>query len=220
MSRSLGVPEPVEAYVRAMNRDEHPALARCREETRRQTDNPAMQVSPEQAAFMAFLARMTGAGTYVEVGVFSGYSALAMGLALKDMHGSDATIIACDISEDFIAKARGYWTEAGVDDLIDVRIGPAVDSLAALPDASAELMFIDADKTGYPAYYEAGARLLRPGGIMLFDNVLWSGGVADAAKSDPDIDALREVAGIARADTRFDIAFTTIGDGLLLCRKK
>lgn len=220
MSRSIGVAEYVAAYVRAMNRDEHPALARCREETQRKAENPAMQISPEQAAFMAFLARMTGAKTYVEVGVFTGYSALAMGLALKELHGADANIIACDISKDFIAEARGYWAEAGVDDLIDVRIGPAAQSLAALPGASADMMFVDADKPGYPAYYEAGARLLRPGGIMLLDNVLWSGSVADKSRSDDDIDALREVANAAKGDHRFDIAFTTIGDGLLLCRKK
>lgn len=220
MSRSLGIPENVETYVRAMNREEHPALARCRDETQAQTENPAMQISPEQAAFMAFLAQMTNAKTYVEVGVFTGYSALAMALALKQMHGSAAKVIACDISEEFITKARSYWAEAEVENLIDVRIGPAVESLATLPEASADMMFIDADKPGYPAYYEAGAKLLRSGGVMLFDNVLWDGHVANAAKSDDDIVALREVARIAKADPRFDIAFTTIGDGLLLCRKK
>ena len=169
---------------------------------------------------MAFLARLTGARSYIEVGVFTGYSALAMGLTLKELHGADANIVACDISEEFISEARKYWAEAGVEDLIDVRIGPAVESLAALPDASADMMFIDADKAAYPAYYEAGARLLRPGGIMLFDNVLWGGSVADESRSDADIDGLRETAGIAKGDARFDTAFTTIGDGLLLCRKR
>lgn len=220
MSRSLGLSETIETYVRAMNRDEHPALSRCREETARRGDDAVMQISPEQGAFMAFLARMIAAKTYVEVGVFTGYSALAMALAMKEMHGADANIIACDISETFLAEARGHWARAGVEELMDVRIGPAVDSLAALPGGAADMMFIDADKPGYAAYYEAGARLLRPGGIMLFDNVLWSGAVADEAKSDPDTDALREVARLARADARFDIAFTAIGDGLLLCRKK
>lgn len=220
MSRSLGIPKEVETYVRLMNCEEHPALARCREETQVQAENPAMQISPEQAAFMAFLAQMANAKTYVEVGVFTGYSALAMALVLQQMHGPAAKVIACDISEEFIAKARSYWSEAGVDTLIDVRIGAAVESLATLPDASADMMFVDADKPGYPAYYEAGSRLLRSGGLMLFDNVLWDGQVANPAKSDDDIDALREVARIAKADPRFDIAFTTIGDGLLLCRKK
>lgn len=220
MSRSIGVAEDVAAYVRAMNRDEHPALARCRKETQARVEDAVMQISPEQGAFMAFLARLTGAKSYVEVGVFTGYSALAMGLTLKEMHGAEASIVACDISEEFIAEARKYWTEAGVEDLIDVRIGPAVESLATLPDASTDLMFVDADKAAYPAYYDAGARLLRPGGVMLFDNVLWSGSVADENRSNADIDGLRETAGFAKGDERFDIAFTTIGDGLLLCRKK
>ena len=220
MSRSIGVSEDVAAYVRAMNRDEHPALARCREQTAQRGDDAVMQISPEQGAFMAFLARMMSAKTYVEVGVFTGYSALAMALAMKETHGADANVVACDISEAFIAEAREHWTQAGVDEVIDVRIGPAAERLAALPDGAADMMFIDADKPGYPAYYEAGARLLRPGGIMLFDNVLWSGAVADETKSDEEIDALRETARIAKGDDRFEIAFTTIGDGLLLCRKK
>ncbi|MHA7872369.1 MAG: O-methyltransferase, partial [Hyphococcus sp.] len=155
MSRSIGLDSAVEAYVRRMNRQEHPVLARCREETQRREEIPAMQISPEQAAFMTFLARLTGAKTYIEVGVFTGYSALAMALALQEMHGPEATVVACDIAEDFIAKAQGYWKDAGVDSLIDVRIGPAVDTLLALPDRSADMMFVDADKPGYPEYYEA-----------------------------------------------------------------
>ncbi len=220
MNRSLGLTQSVEAYIRAVNRDEHETLVRCREETQAHADRPQMQVSPEQAAFMTFLARMLNAQTYVEVGVFTGYSALAMALALKDMHGDKARVIACDISESFIAQAQGYWREAGVDALIDARIAPAEQTLAGLPDASADIMFVDADKTGYPAYFEAGARLLRPGGVIMFDNVLWNGAVAEPAEGSPDTQALRRTAQIARADKRFDIAFTSIGDGLLLCRKR
>lgn len=220
MSRSIGLSETVEAYVRAMNRAEHPALARCREETQARQALPQMQISPEQAAFMTLIARMTGAKTYIEVGVFTGYSALAMALALKEMNADGARVIACDISEAYIAQARSYWLEAGVDDIIDVRIAPAEETLAALPNAGADVMFVDADKTGYPSYYEAGARLLKPGGVMLFDNVLWSGAVAEPDKQSDDIAALRNTADLARADTRFDMAFTAIGDGLLLCRKR
>ncbi|MFQ5564463.1 MAG: O-methyltransferase [Parvularculaceae bacterium] len=220
MSRSIGLSERVEAYVRAMNRDERPALVRCREETYAECAIPTMQISPEQAEFMAFLARMIGAQIYVEVGVFTGYSALAMALALKDMHGDAARVIACDISEEFIGRARGYWSQAGVDSVIDVRIGPANETLAALPDASADMMFIDADKTGYSDYYEEGARILRSGGVMVFDNVLWDGAVAEPGKTSDDIEALRAVAQKAKADLRFDVAFTAIGDGLLLCRKR
>ena len=220
MSRSLGLSETVEHYVRAMNREEHPGLARCRTETETQTDNPAMQISPEQAAFMSFLARMLGAKTYIDIGVFTGYSALALALTLKDICGDAAKVIACDISDEHLAKARSYWSEAKVETMIDFRLGPAQETLSALQDGSADMIFVDADKPGYPAYYEAGARLLRPGGVMLFDNVLWDGDVADKAKSDEDIDALRQVANIAKDDKRFDIAFTNIGDGLLLCRKR
>lgn len=220
MSRSIGLTKTVEAYVRAMNRDEHEVLVRCREETQARAAMPQMQISPEQGAFMTLIARMIGAQTYVEVGVFTGYSALAMALALKDMHGDDARVIACDISEEFIAQARGYWREAEVDGMIDARIGPAQETLAALPGASADMMFVDADKTGYPAYFEAGARLLRSGGVMLFDNVLWSGAVAEPDEGADDTQALRRTAELAKADDRFDIAFTAIGDGLLLCRKR
>ena len=220
MSRSLGLNETVETYVRAMNRDEHPALKRCREETETQTDNPAMQISPEQAAFMSFLARMLGAKTYIDVGVFTGYSALALALTLQETHGDAAKVIACDIADEHLPKARSYWTQAGVETIVDFRLGPARETLDVMEDGSADMIFVDADKPGYPAYYETGARLLRTGGVMLFDNVLWDGDVADDMKSDEDIDALRRVAEIAKADSGFDIAFTNIGDGLLLCRKR
>ncbi len=220
MSRSIGLSEAVESYVRSMNRTEHTALARCREETQALGAISVMQISPEQGAFMSFLARLISAKTYVEIGVFTGYSALAMALALKDMHGAAARIIACDISEEFIAKARDYWREANVDEIIETRIAPAQETLKTLPDASIDMMFIDADKTGYPEYYEEGARLLRAGGVMAFDNVLWSGDVADSIKQEADVVALRRTAEMARSDDRFDIAFTAIGDGLLLCRKR
>jgi O-methyltransferase len=220
MSRSLGLTEEVEAYVRAMNREEHPALKRCRLETDAMGQISVMQISPEQASLMTLLAQMISARTYIEVGVFTGYSALAMALALKNMHGKDARVIACDISEEFIMQARTYWSDAGVDDVIDVRIGPAVETLKDLPENSADMMFVDADKTGYPEYFEAGVRLLRPGGVMMFDNVLWSGSVADPEKQSDDISALRKTAEMAKADDRLDIAFTAVGDGLLLCRKR
>jgi len=220
LSRSIGLSPAVESYVRAMNRDEHPALARCREETQGGAETPSMQISPEQAALMTLIARLVHAKTYIEVGVFTGYSALAMALALKDMHGEAARVIACDICEDFIGQARGYWREANVDDVIETRIAPAQETLATLPDASTDMIFVDADKSGYPAYYEESARLLRAGGVALFDNVLWSGDVADPAKTHEDTSALRRVAKIARADDRFDIAFTALGDGVLVCRKR
>ena len=220
MSRSIGLSEEVEAYVRKANRDEHPVLARCREETQATADIPAMQISPEQGSYMALMAQIMNAKTYVEVGVFTGYSALAMALAMKAMHGQDARIIACDLSAEFLEKARGYWKEAGVDALIESRDGPAEETLKTLPDGDVDMMFVDADKTGYPVYFEHSARLLRSGGLVMFDNVLWSGSVADEDKSDENTKALREVARLARNDQRFDIAFTAIGDGLLLCRKK
>jgi caffeoyl-CoA O-methyltransferase len=220
LSRSIGLSKAVESYIRSANPPEHPALARCREETEALGAISVMQISPEQGAFMAFIARLIGARTYVEVGVFTGYSALYMALALKDMHGEAARVIACDISEDYTDRAREYWREANVDDMIDLRLAPAQKTLETLPDARADMMFVDADKTGYPAYYEEGARLLRAGGVMLFDNVLWSGDVAEKDRQSDEIAALRRTAARARDDKRFDVAFTAIGDGLLLCRKR
>jgi caffeoyl-CoA O-methyltransferase len=223
MSSSIGLSPEVIAYLAAVNPPEHPSLARCRAETASLGRVARMQISAEQGALMQVLARLIGARRAVEVGVFTGYSALATALAMKAAHGSDAYLLACDVSEEWTAKGRAYWVEAGVADVIDLQIRPAIETLDARLKAgeggSYDLAFIDADKTSYPAYYEACLALLRPNGLMLFDNVLWSGAVADPADQTPDTVALRAIAQTARSDARVDAVMTGVGDGLLICRK-
>ncbi|MEQ1618154.1 MAG: class I SAM-dependent methyltransferase [Terricaulis sp.] len=224
MSTSLNLSPELVAYLANVNPPEHPVLARCRAETAALGGVAIMQISAEQGAFMALIARMINAKRAFEVGVFTGYSALTTALALKDMHGADAHLLACDISEEWTSKARGYWQAADVADAIELVIAPATETLdarlAAGEAGSYDLGFIDADKTGYDAYYERGLGLLRPGGVMLFDNVLWSGKVADASDQTPDTVALRALAGKARADARVHAAMTSIGDGVLMCVKR
>lgn len=183
-----------------------------------------MQISAEQGAFMAVMARLINAKRAFEIGVFTGYSSLAVTLAMQAMHGREAFLLACDVNEDWTSKARGYWRDAGVDGLIDLNIAPATETLdrrlQAREEGTYDLGFIDADKTGYDAYYERGLRLLRPGGVLLFDNVLWSGTVADRNDKKPDTVALRALALKIRTDPRVHAAMTSIGDGVLICVKK
>lgn len=183
-----------------------------------------MQVSPEQAAFMKMIARMVNAKTAVEVGVFTGYSALAVAETMKALHGEKARLYACDVSHELIGIAEDYWKEGDVADVIRPVIGDARESLIGLINdglaKSVDMMFVDADKTGYPEYYTAGLTLLRPGGVMLFDNVLWSGSVADPSTTDPDTEALRAIAQKVNQDDRVENAFTAIGDGLLIAMKR
>jgi len=223
MSRSISLDETLTHYVRNANRAESAALERCRVETDARED-AMMQISPEQGAFMKLIARMVNAKTAVEVGVFTGYSALATAETMKQLHGREARLFACDVSHDFIGIAEDYWKEGGVADIIQPVIGDARQSLIGLLNdglsESVDLMFVDADKTGYPDYYTAGLSLLRPGGVMLFDNVLWSGSVADPAKKDEDTEALRAIADKLREDDRVEIAFTAIGDGVLMAMKR
>lgn len=183
-----------------------------------------MQISAEQGAFMQVLARLMNAKRTFEVGVFTGYSALATALTLKEMHGRAAHILACDVSEEWTTKARDYWREANVDDVIELVIAPGIETLNARVTAgqggSYDLGFIDADKEASAAYYEAGLELLRPGGVLLFDNVLWAGRVVDPADTSADTSALRALAVKAKVDPRVHAAMTNIGDGLLICVKK
>ena len=225
MSRSIGISEEVRAYLANANREEHPALRRCREETQGQLGEKArMQISPEQGAFLQLLARTIHARRAIEVGVFTGYSSTALALALQDLHGDDAHLLALDVSVEWTAKARHYWGQAGVQHVIDLELGPAAETLARKIGQGLmgeyDLAFIDADKTGYEGYYEHCLALLRVGGLMIFDNVLWGGAVADPSRNDPDTEALRRVAQKAKADARVDLAFTSLGDGLLICLKR
>lgn len=224
MSESIGLSSAVVNYLARVNPDEHPALVRCREETAAMGGIARMQISSEQGAFMRTLAFMIRARRAIEVGVFTGYSATAVALALQEMHGVDAHLLACDVSEEFTSKAKQYWSQAGVQHVIDLELAPAAETLdRKLAQGLAgeyDMAFIDADKEGYPVYYERCLSLLRVGGIMLFDNVLWSGKVADPSDKSADTVALRAVADKARDDARVHAAMTSIGDGLLICVKR
>ncbi len=224
MSTSFGLSPELVAYLGKINPPEHPVLKKCREETAALGRISMMQISSEQGAVMQWVARLLNARRAVEVGVFTGYSSLAVGLTMREMHGTAAHVLACDVSEEWTAKARVYWAEAGVADIIDLQVRPATESLdAALANGESgtvDLAFIDADKTGYDAYYERCLKLLRVGGVMLFDNVLWSGKVADPAVSDADTVALRALNEKARDDKRVHSTLVGIGDGLLMCIKK
>ena len=178
-----------------------------------------MQVAPEQGAFLEMLVRVTGAKRLVEVGTFTGYSALACALAMPE----DGHIYALDISAEWTAIARRYWASAGVNDRIDLLLDDAQVSLRKLLTTEAgcmDFIFIDADKTGYPAYINAAHELLRPGGLLALDNTLWDGAVADPDIQDADTVAIRAVNAAMLKDERFDISLVPIGDGLTLARKR
>jgi caffeoyl-CoA O-methyltransferase len=195
-------------------------LAELRKATAEKTGGDAgMQIAPEQGAFMAMLVRLMNATRILEIGTFTGYSSLAMALA-----NPAARITAVDVSETFTAMAREFWQRAGVAEHITLRLDGGHAAIAALlaqgSEASFDLAFIDADKTSYDAYYEGVLRLLRPGGLVMIDNVLWGGEVANPAKTDADTVALRALNDKIKADTRIDLAMVPIGDGLTLAQKK
>jgi caffeoyl-CoA O-methyltransferase len=179
-----------------------------------------MQTDPDQAAFLAFLVKVVGARRAIEVGVFRGFGSLAIATALPP----DGKLVACDVSEEYTRHARVYWAEAGVANKIDLRIAPATETLDALlasdGPGSFDFAFVDADKTGYAAYYDRCLHLLRAGGVIAFDNVLWGGQVADKRYRDPDTEALRALNARIRDDERVDAALVTIGDGFMLARKR
>jgi predicted O-methyltransferase YrrM len=179
-----------------------------------------MQTGPDQAAFLSFLVKLTGARRAIEVGVFRGFGSLAIASALPP----DGKLIACDVSDEYTQAARVYWKEAGIADKIDLRLAPAVETLDALIAAGGagtfDFAFVDADKSNYGAYYERCLVLVRTGGLIVFDNVLWGGQVADKRYKDADTQGLRALNLQVRNDERVDEALVTIGDGFLLARKR
>ena len=217
--RSL-FPENVERYVEALaTKRQTDVERRLREETARMKSG-GMQIGPDQAALLALLVRAIGARRALEIGTFTGYSALAVASALPP----GGRLVCCDVSDEWTQVARRYWREAKLADRIDLRIAPANDTLAALtrdpgPD-SFDFAFVDADKTGYDGYYERCLTLVRPGGLIAFDNTLWSGAVVDPARDDADTKALRALNTKAHTDPRVDACLLTIGDGVLLVRRK
>lgn len=217
-ARSL-LPDKIERYVGEAITKETPLQKRLRAETAK-LPMGMMQIGADQGAFLALLVRLIGARRTLEVGTFTGYSALSVAQALPD----GGKVIACDVSEEWTSIARRYWREAGVADRIDLRLGPAEQTLKALLDAggagSIDFAFIDADKSGYDAYYELCLQLIRPNGLIAIDNVLWSGAVVDSKKRDADTAALRALNLKIRDDARVDSALLTVGDGLMLARKR
>jgi predicted O-methyltransferase YrrM len=216
-ARSAFIDAAVQAYVVAKTVHEDPVARALREETANMP-NARMQIGPDQAQFMQLLAHLIGARRYLEIGVFTGYSALAMALALPP----DGRIVACDVSEEYTRVARRYWERARVAEKIDLRLAPALETLDRLIAEGAEpfdMAFIDADKENVLNYYEKALALLRPGGLVLVDNVLWDGAVADPAIDDAATQALRAVNVRAANDSRTETVLLTVGDGLLIARK-
>ena len=215
--KTIGLTGPLYDYFAAHAYREPAILAELRAETAKLGGESAMQIGPEQGAFMALIVKLMGATRIIEFGTFTGYSALAMALA------GAQRIVCADISKEWTDIGRRYWTKAGVAGRIDLHLdgGNAVIArlLANGEEGTFDLAFIDADKTGYDAYYEGALKLLRPGGLVLIDNVLWGGDVADPAKTDADTRAIRALNAKVAQDPRVDICMTPICDGLTMARK-
>jgi len=218
MANRSFLPEAVDEYLRVVVAPESPVQQRLRAETSKLPQG-GMQIGADQGRMLAFLARLVGARTAIEIGTFTGYSALCVASALP----ADGRLICCDVSEEWTAIARRYWAEAGLQGRIDLRLGPARATLGQLlregRAGAFDFAFIDADKTGYDAYYEACLELLRPGGIIAIDNVLWSGAVADLSNTTDDTLALRALNVKIRDDSRVDACLVSVGDGVMLARK-
>jgi len=217
--RSITLTDSLYDYLLSVSLREPDLLRRLREETA--TDPSArMQISPEQGQFMALLARLMGARRCLEIGVFTGYSSLAVALALPD----DGRILACDVSERWTAVARRYWAAAGVAHKIELRLATALETLERLLGSGAagtfDFAFIDADKENYVGYYERALELLRPGGLIVVDNTLWSGRVADPENAETDTVAMRHFNEHLHRDERVDLSLVPVGDGLTLARKR
>jgi predicted O-methyltransferase YrrM len=218
-NKSLQMTDALYEYLLSVSVREHPLLRQLREET---AGHPraAMQISPEQGQFMGLLVRLMGAKRTLEVGVFTGYSSLCVALALPP----DGRVVACDVSEEWTSIARRYWQEAGVGQKVDLRLAPALQTLDDLlshgQGGRFDFAFIDADKGNYDAYYERALELLRPGGLVALDNVLWSGKVADPSVQDGDTAALRALNEKISRDDRVLASLLPIADGLTLALKK
>ena len=218
-TKTINIDEKLYEYLLNNSLREPELLKKLREKTALMPSG-LMQISPEQGQFMGLLVRLIGIRRILEIGVFTGYSSLAMALALPE----DGTIVACDISEEYTRTARKYWKEANVDARIQLKIGPANETLQELSQDDKlepfDLVFIDADKGNYSNYYEAGLSLLRKGGLILVDNVLWSGKLADPDNQEEDTVDLPEFNQKLHQDYRIDLSLLPIGDGLTFARKR
>ncbi|MGB3651542.1 MAG: class I SAM-dependent methyltransferase [Rivularia sp. (in: cyanobacteria)] len=217
--QTLGLENHIYQYLLSVSIREPEVLTKLREETASHPRN-IMQISPEQGQFMSLLVQLMGAKKALEIGVFTGYSSLVVALALPP----EGKMVACDVSEEYTSIARHYWEQAGVADKIDLRIAPAIatlDQLIAAGEAdSFDFAFIDADKSSYDDYYERALKLIRPGGLIAIDNVLWSGLVADSKVQDNRTKKIRALNEKIHQDERVTISMIPIGDGLTLARKR
>ncbi|MDM9583854.1 class I SAM-dependent methyltransferase [Nostoc sp. GT001] len=217
--QSIGLDNQLYNYLLSVSLREPEILEKLRQQTANHPRS-GMQISPEQGQFMSLLVQLIGAKKTLEVGVFTGYSSLSVALALP----ADGKIIACDVSEEFTAIARRYWQEAGVADKIDLRLAPALETLdRLLATGQAETFdfaFIDADKENYDGYYERSLQLVRPGGLIAIDNVLWSGQVADEQNQDESTQAIRALNEKLHHDERVTLSLVPIADGLTLAIKR
>ena len=218
-NRTLSIDDRTYDYLCDVSINEPDLLRQLREETA-QLEYSVMQISPEQGQFMSLLIKMMAAKRAIEIGTFTGYSALAIAMGLPE----DGCLIACDISEEWTAIGKRYWQLAGQADKIDLRLAPAIETLDGLLNygqaGEFDFAFIDADKQNYLNYYERCLQLLRPGGLIVVDNVLWDGSVADPENQKPDTCSIREFNSFVKSDARIDLSMIPVGDGLSLIGKK
>lgn len=216
-ARTLALTDEVRDYLLRVGVREDAVLARLRQRTAELAES-RMQICPEQGAFLTLLARLVGARRILEVGTFTGYSSVALARALPP----GGELVCCDVSEEWTALAREAWREAGVAGAVRLELRPALQTLDQLlaggGAGSFDLAFVDADKGNYHAYHERCLRLVRPGGLLAYDNVLWGGRLADPAHQEPDTVALRAFNEVLAADERVDLSMVPIGDGVTLAR--
>lgn len=218
-NKTIGISDELHAYVLDVGVREPDVLVRLREETAALPEHN-MQIAPEQGALLAMLVELIGARNCLEVGTFTGYSSTAIAMALPE----DGRLTCCDVSREWTDVARRYWEEAGVADKVELRIAPALETLdslvAAGGGASYDFAFVDADKAGYDAYFDRLMTLLRPGGLIAFDNMLWGGRVVDPRAEDEDTLAIRALNRRLAGDDRVSLAMLPVADGVVLARKR
>ena len=218
-NKTIGISDELAAYVAKVGTREPEVLARLRAETVLLPEH-GMQIAPEEGAFLAMLAQLIGARRCIEIGTFTGDSSIAVALALPD----DASVVCCDVSEEWTSLARKYWEEAGVAGKVELRLGPATNTLDQLladgQEETYDFAFVDADKTGYDGYYERLLRLVRRGGLIAFDNTLWSGKVLDEESEDKDTRAIRALNSKSASDQRITICLVPVADGVTLARRQ
>jgi caffeoyl-CoA O-methyltransferase len=217
MPKFIVLDETLQEYILAHRSPDHDAILALQAETAALGDRARMQIALDQGTLLRILVGAMGARRAIEVGTFTGLSALCIAQGM----GPEGRLLCCDVSEEWTAIARRYWQKTGVADRIELRIGPAADTLRSLPEKPAyDFAFIDADKKGYPVYYDEILKRLRPGGLVAVDNVLWGGDVVRMDKKDEDTEAIRQFNDLVAADHRVESVILAVADGLTLARKR